>query len=38
MPLHRTRTVSGRPAALFKVGDAGLLHPPMLRKSINSRS
>jgi 8-oxo-dGTP diphosphatase len=38
MPLHRTRTESGRPAALFKVGDARLLHPPMLRKSINSRS
>jgi 8-oxo-dGTP diphosphatase len=37
VPLNRTRTESGRPAALFRVGDAWLLHPPMLRKSINSR-
>ena len=31
VPLHGTRTESGRPAALFRVGSAKLLHPPMLR-------
>jgi 8-oxo-dGTP diphosphatase len=31
VPLHRTRTESGRPAALFRKGDAALLHPAMLR-------
>jgi 8-oxo-dGTP diphosphatase len=31
VPIHRTRTEIGRPAELYRVGRARLLHPPMLR-------
>ncbi len=33
VPLERTRTERGRPAALFRVGPVRLLHPAMLRQA-----
>ena len=33
-PVRRTRSEGGRPAALFRVGTARLLYPPMLRPAV----
>ena len=37
VPVKRTRTDVGRPAELYRVGKARLLHPPMLRAAEHSR-
>jgi len=34
LPLRRTRIEVGRPAELYKLGSARLLHPPMLRPTV----
>jgi 8-oxo-dGTP diphosphatase len=38
LPINRTRTEGGRPAQLYRVGKARLLHPAMLRPASHGKS